>query len=892
MRTFLEEVVDDLINQRIDFSGTVLVVPGMRPKAFIRKTFIDASYTGILPEIITIEELLERISSLKMVTGIPLWFEAFKAYKKTTDNDTAFEDFLKFAPTLLKDFDDIDASMTNHEKLFDMMVSEERIKNWGKRMDVGLSDIMSKHLGFWTDAKATFYELRTNLLAEGKAYRGYLAQKAQQNTTAYLNRYNTNFIFVGFNALTLAEKSIFLEVLEKNRGSAYWDADTYYLNNTNQEAGDFLRDYKTILGDRFKFISSHFIEIKNLKIINVPKQETQSKLVGNLLDELTEEERNKTAVVLGDEQLLPSVLNSLPDSVEKINITMGMPLSAIPMASFFKEIIKLHANREKFATDRKFYYQNIINILTDNNFTSLFIPESASVLKSIREQNIIFYSEDKLTSLGEIFSLFEIPTSLYDFPIKVVNWINQVQQLTSTSDFQAEYLFRFRSIFQQLDNYLKVFPYVENYKSLNQLFNQLLQTESISFVGEPLVGLQLLGMLETRLLDFEHIIITSVNEGTLPLGRQENSLIPFDFRKNFGLNTFLENDAIYAYHFYRLIQRCKSATFIYNSDAEGLGSGEPSRFLLQLLLESPHEIQEITASPVFLKEAYQPLEIAKTPFVLEKLNSWQHAISPSALGTYLWNPIDFYKRYVLKLQNEEEVEEFAGDLTLGTVIHNTLEHIYIPYINTILTPEIFKKINQDKAVIFKKVVQDELLKGNEKRGKNIIILNVAWEMIENVLKKDLKLCQEKELIIREIEPAYEADYTTPSGNQVSFKGKIDRVDEVDKQLRVLDYKTGSVDIKKLTFNNKNIVKISAEKESAKAIQLAIYAYMYLNKQTHISEVTAGIFPLRYFSKDIQALSWDKNTLITTPALQNFMTEVGHLIDQILNQELPFIEPTD
>ncbi|MXV38780.1 PD-(D/E)XK nuclease family protein [Flavobacteriaceae bacterium Ap0902] len=892
MRTFLQEVVTDLMQEHTDFSKTVLVVPGMRPKAFIKKTFIEEGFQGILPEILTIEELLEKLTTLKMVSGIPLWFSTFQSYKTVTDNEKSFEDFLKFAPTLLKDFDDIDASLTNHQGLLNMMISEERIKNWGKDMDIGLSHIMSNHIGFWTDARATFYELRKTLLNEGKAYRGLLARRAKELTSNYLANHREEFIFIGFNALTQAEKEILIQMMDADRATAYWDADTYYLENKNQEAGDFLRQYRKIFGDKFKFIASNFEQTKDLTIINVPKQETQSKLVGNLLDKLNEEQKNKTAIVLGDEQLLPSVLNSLPDSVEKINITMGLPLSSIPMAFFFKEIIKLHANKEKFDVNKKYYYQNIIHILTDNNFAHLFNPESSEILNAIRTQNIIFYEEDKLTALGKVFHLFKSPKHIHDFPAMIVDWINYVQKETNTSDFQSEYLFRFRSIFIQLDNFLKLFPYIENYKSLNQLFNQLLQSESVSFVGEPLVGLQLLGMLETRLLDFEHIIITSVNEGTLPLGRQENSLIPFDFKKNYGLNTFLENDAVYAYHFYRLIQRCTSATFIYNSDSEGLGSGEPSRFLLQLLLESPHQIKQITASPVFNKDKKIALEVEKTDFVQNKLEEWKNYISPSALGGYLWDPITFYKRYILGLREEDEVEEFAGDATLGSVIHETLDLLYRPYIDTILTPDIYKKIRQDKESVFNNIVQEMLLKGNEKRGKNIVILQVAREMIDNVLRKDLKLCQEKELIIREIEPSFHATYQTPQGHKVTFKGKIDRVDEVDNVIRVLDYKTGSVNPNDLKFTEKNIEKISTEKQSAKAIQLAIYTYMYFSAKPEMRELTAGIYPLRYFSKDIQPLQWNKNGLIITESLDHFMEPIGMLIDEILNPTIPFMAAED
>lgn len=890
MKTFLTEVIEDLIAQKTDFRHTTLIIPGVRPKAFIRKTFVDLGYTGMLPEMKTIEEFLEEISGLKMLSGVPLWFAMYEAYLSKVEEPKTLEDFLKFATTLLKDFDDIDASLCDDKTLLDNLISEERIKKWGKSMDVGLSDIMQNHLGFWTEAQAIFYTLRNNLLEEGKAYRGLLARQASQEVDIFIERTQKFFVFIGFNALTNAEQKIVEHCLNKEKATAYWDADKYYLHNYQQEAGDFLRQYKQRFKD-FKFVNNHFEQEKKLKIVNVPKQETQAKYVGNLLREISEEQRQKTAIVLADEQLLPSVLNALPNEVEKLNITMGLPLNMVPIASFFREIFNLHLNREKFKKGNSYYYKGVIKVINHLNFRNCFAPQASDLIKEINELNIVFIGIDKLTKLTQenpFYSLFlkpETPTELLSIVIDWINYLNENQDLDAV---QQEYLFRFRSVFMQLKDLLNTFPYVENFKTLYQLYQQLLQAESVSFMGEPLVGLQLLGMLETRLLDFEHIILTSVNEGTLPLGRQENSFIPFDFRKDAGLNTFLENDAIYAYHFYRLIQRCKSAVIMYNSDSEGLGSGEQSRFLMQLKLESKHKIDEVIATPNYDKSEQTLIEIPKTKFVLKQLEQWKDKISPSSLGTYLWNPLDFYEQKILKLYSEDEVEETAGDRTLGIIIHDTLEELYKPYLNQILTPEIFKNIEKVKEKTFKKITEDKLLKGNDVRGKNILILKVAEEMISNVLNKDKMLCKDNELIIKLVEEKYDIPFTTPAGNKVNFIGLVDRIDELNGQIRMLDYKTGSVDARTLNWSDKNIEKLIENHGGAKAIQLAIYAYMFLNA-SNFKQITSGIYPLRYFGNDVEFLNWNKNNVFTLESLTPFMEKIGDLIDEILQPESPFRE---
>ena len=888
MKSFLSEVVDDLLLQEPDFATTTLIIPGIRPKAFIKKTFIEKEYQGILPKMQTIEELLQEISGLKLVTSVPLLFKAFEAYRKAVPEPKSFEDFLKFAPTLLKDFDDIDAALCDDKALLDNLISEERIKKWGANMDIGLSEVMKNHLGFWTDAKSMYYALRTALLQNQIAYRGLLSRQASEDVKNFAEHSSHFYYFIGFNALTNAEWKVLTQLYQAKKAKAYWDADTYYLLDDKQEAGDFLRQYKSYFSDDFSFVGSHFNLNKNLTIVNVPKQETQAKYVGNFLKELSSEQRDKTAVVLADEQLLPAVLNALPQEVEKLNITMGMPLRMVSIAAFFKEVFALHMNREKFDKSGVYYFQNVLNIVENSNFRNYLLPESTVLKNEISKKNMIFVSQQMIAKLAEsnsFFSIFNLAESPAAMLQNIIEWINLVYEKHNLIAIEQEFLFRFKSIFQQLLIQIQAHNFELNFKTVQQLYQQLLGMESVSFVGEPLVGLQLLGMLETRLLDFENIIITGVNEGTLPLGRRDNSFIPFDYRKFYGLNTFLENDAIYAYHFYRLIQRCQSATFLYNSDTEGLNNGEPSRFLLQLRLESPHQLQEIIATPDYNKSPLEAMQITKTPAVIDQINLWKNKISPSSLSNYLLNPIQFYQQQILHLQQEEEIEEIAGDRTIGNIVHGVLQHLYMDYCNEVLNEYHFKKIHAIKNEVFDKVSNDILLHEGEVRGKNVLVLTVAREMIENVLKKDELIAENHDLVIHALEQRFERTYVTPGGEMINFNGIIDRIDVVDGVKRILDYKTGTVKWEDLRIKSDNLEKLTKDYKGSKAIQLAIYAYM-LNEEN----VTSGIYPLRYFSQDIQNLQVDGNEQLTSENLACVMEQIGRLIDEILDSKIPFSEP--
>lgn len=890
MQKFLVQVIDELLKDTSNFQQQIWVIPGHRPKAFLRKYLIQKNYSGIVPQMITIEQLLSEISGLQLITDLELWFETYAAYRKTLTEHESFDEFLKWAPTLLKDFDDIDAALIEEQKLFELLVSEERIKQWGKMIDIGSSELISNHIGFWVNAQKIYQQLKADLLAKQQAYRGLNARVAAQKVDEFTTE--NHYVFIGFNALTAAEEKIMKTLVLNEKAETFWDADDYYLEDNQQEAGVFLRKYKAMFPQELRWSHQEFSKPKKIKYVQIPKQVAQAQYVGEELAKLRETERDNTAVVLADETLLPAVLNALPAQLKKTNVTMGMPLKSIPMANFFKEVFALFQNKEKFKQSQAFYFKNVQKILNNSYFGHYFLPEKTKLNLGIVQQNMIFVSIKHIKeSLGDnpFSSLFQNAETPEVFVNHLIEWVNVFYEKAALNDWDAEYLFRFRSLFVQLKNLMEAYPWIENFKLLYSLYLQLLQSEKISFVGEPLAGLQILGVLETRLLDFENIILCSANEGVIPQGRKENSLIPFDFRTHYALPTFLENDAIFAYHFYRMFQRSSSATFLYNTDSDGLGNGEMSRFLQQLDWESSHEIEKVVAGPEFSKsEASTQFNIEKTPIVLEKLDQWKERISPSSLATYLRDPIRFYERYILKIREEDEVEESAGQQTLGNAVHKILEEIYTPYLNEILKPNTFKKINQEKTKIISEVFESELLKGNKAVGKNVLIMKIAEEMVNNVLKKDQIFSSKNELIVTGLEEKISASYKLEDGEEIQFSGYIDRIEKRNGEFWILDYKTGKFDARDLKLKAEKYPQILENYKLEKPIQLSLYAYMFL-KQKNEKEVLSGIYPLRYFGKEVHPLSLDNETILRQENLLEVMSHIGDLVAHILNPEVPFSE---
>lgn len=893
MEKFIDKVVSELLQKDSNFENTTIILPGNRPKLFFRRSFQKHKKSILLPRFLSIEEFIGSISGLQSISQIQLWFQAYHSYQKITETPDEFEVFLKWIPTLQKDFDDINSALVDPNSIFDYLVSAERIKKWGQEeLEIGSNQLMSKHLYFWKMAKDLFFQLNEDLLQKNLAYRGLMYKKAAEKLPEFLENNPTEFVFIGLNALSNVERKIIFELNKAGKAQLFWDSDTYYMEDSNQESGYFLRSYKE-LQNEWKWQFDAFSQPKKIQVTEVGKRVGQAKYLHKILNEIPEQEWTETAVVLAEETMLPAVLSSVPLQIKKANITMGFPLNKSTMAYFFRSVFELQMNREKLGNGKTYYFKNVLDILGNTIFKEQN-SVSTEVSTCIRRENHIFSSPKFLVEQLEksIFQvLFEIPENVSSFVDQLQKWIDDQMRKAEIqiNELDKEYLYRFSLLFSQLKQELAGFSHINDFKTLYVLYNRLLQNETISFVGEPLEGLQIVGLLETRLLDFKNVIILSVNDGILPPGRVENSYIPYDIRREMGLNTFTENDAVFAYHFYRLLQRAENIEFVYNSEPDALGSGEKSRFITQIEIESGHKIRHKIATPQFESPSQNPLIISKTERVMEALNRWaEKRISPSSLNSYLRNPLEFYQQKVLKLEEFEEAEETVGARVLGNIVHKSLEELYEPLLGKILIPSDIQPLLENLEEVIEKYFKEEYKSGEFKRGKNYLIYKIVYSFVENVLKNDLKICGESELIIVNLEQEANVEFTVQNGKKVILGGFIDRIDSVDGEKRIIDYKTGYVDERELKIKSENIFKIFNEDKFAKPLQLLLYAQMFFGTNEN-QFVQFGIYPLKYPKKEVVTLKIDDELSFDNQILSLIYEPLSQLIEEILNPEIPFAE---
>ncbi|MDH2206889.1 MULTISPECIES: PD-(D/E)XK nuclease family protein [Empedobacter] len=894
MAQFIENVVKDLVQNQKNFINTTLVLPGKRPMLFFKQEFQRQAQNIILPQMKSIEELMSELSGLEIISGINLWFKAYQAYKKIVDKPDSFEDFIKWGPTVLKDFDDIDASLQPAHKVLDYLVSVERISQWGDgKIEIGKNEIIQNHLTFWGIVSKLYFQLQQDLLDSKEGYAGMVFRIASEKVEEIVENRTSHYVFAGFNALTKAEQALIFRLEKENLATLYFDADKYYYENPNQEAGSFLRKYKEKIKP-INWVVDEFSKPKNLQTIGVAKQVGQAKYIADLIRNLNEDEIKNTALILADESILPSILNSLPENITHLNISMGIPLRSVPLAQFFKSIFELQMNREKLGKGTMFYFKNVLQILENKTLSLFSTEESRKLIGDIRLQNRIFNSQNSIqNSLGEsIFkSIFHIPKSITEFIHHLKNWTDDLLHHPSMNDLlMKEYLFFFKKVFNQLHENLLSVDDIKDYRTLFLLYNKIVSSETISFIGEPLKGLQLMGLLETRLLNFDNIIMTSVNDEILPLGRQNNTFIPYDIRKQMKLNTFTENDSIYAYHFYRLIQRAKNAYFVYDTEADGMGSGEKSRFLAQIKFESNHEVKETFAAPSFVTKPLKEIIVPKTDETMAKLQNWaEYGISPSSLSTYLRNPLDFYEQRVFNVNEVEEAEEIVSARTLGNIVHGALEDLYTPYIGHILHENDFKNIEKIKDKTLQEHFSKEYKDGHLDKGPNYLIYKIAERIVDGVLSKDTTTAKENEFVIRALESKHEVDFALTNGKIVKLKGVIDRIDSVNNQIRIIDYKTGYA--KDISVKTEEIETVYQKEDKAKQLQLIFYAHLfYADKENLTKDIELCIYPIKFPNKELIKLSVDKNTTIDYSIVENSTAPMSTLIEEILNQEIPFKQP--
>lgn len=935
MIPFLKLVAEHIhLNYKDSVENLCIVLPNKRGALFFKQHLAQTfAKTMWLPAILSAEEFIAEISELKTLDEIDLICHLYESYKYCYgEGAEPFDSFVKWGQLILQDFNEIDRYLADSEQLYENLKDIKVIENWSLGQE-NLTDYQTNYLKFMNSIGAIYKHFTAFLLANKWAYQGLAYKQAVANIQS--SQFPLQFkktIFCGFNALNASELKIINHMLHGKTADLLWDADEYYLNDINQEAGLFLRNnFKHFNINHKQFLQTNFRNKKNINVISVPKQIGQAQVVKQTIQYYLNNNipLDKVAVVLANEKLLWPVLQQLPGGVEHVNITMEYPIRYTAAYGLIEQLLQIHFNFSKQSKKQKtIYYKDLIALLRQPLFANYISAYSGSVeinkiISQIAIRNLSFIT---LKNLEQIFNdnfktvkkLFNPGYSINELCRVLNNVITELIGLfgnmvsSNQNSLELEYLQILSQNFNRLNDIVLKYNYFNDIKAFKQLFNQVVGNSTAPFIGEPLKGLQIMGVLETRTLDFEYLILVNVNEGVLPSGKSINSFIPNDLKRAFGLPLYLEKDAIYAYHFYRLLQRASEVTITYDSVTDTFGKGEKSRFITQLEFELKRYNPEIKIEE---RVAVNPDISAKTDntITVQKNNeSLKHiinkslsndefgALSPSSLMMLKECGLKFYFRYGAGLKETVEVEESAEANTFGSILHLSLENLYKEFTGKIIYEEDLQQALKNK----KTAVQQSFINffdGVELSGKRLLQEEVINVYVEKLIKNDLKLItdlkkQNQFLTLNKLEQEFSGSITITRNLKpeiIYIKGKIDRIDSFGGFVRILDYKNSIHPADNFIFED--FETLFTDKNYNKQFQLLMYAWL-LHKNNYCApeKMQPGIIPFKEFLPEPKYILKDKKTplVLTAEFLKEFETHLIGFIENLFNHSLLFIQTED
>jgi ATP-dependent helicase/nuclease subunit B len=936
MMPFLQYIAQYVFtHHQNDTEHLCIVLPNKRGALYLKQHLAKAFQKTIwLPTIISAEELVAELSGLQQADSIDLICDLYQVYANILkEKAEPFDAFAKWGTLMLQDFNEADRYLVDTDSLYQNLKEIKEIENWSLSAD-DLTLTQQDYVDFMFQMGTIYHEFTKVLLQKKQAYQGLMYRKAVEGykDSEYINQFS-KILICGFNALNKAETIIFSDLVKEKKANIIWDGDKYYIDNEEYEAGLFLRknftntwlDTKNYIGNDFKDIPKH------IDIVAVPKQMGQAQVVSHQLHEWIKQGKslNKTAVVLADESLLFPILNQLPKEVQHVNITMEYPLRLSPIYDLMDNLINLHQSIQKTSASGSFYFADVFKILQNSLFKKYYKSFNPSVhlqsiIQKIIDKNYVWLNtkvlaelfEDNYIFIESLFNSWANSTQGISAMAHIITVFNASEsedlQLSSTEN---EYLHVFTKYFNRLQSLIQTHPYLDSLLTLKSLYKQIIGTASVPFIGEPLQGLQIMGVLETRTLDFENIILLGVNEGVLPSGKSANSFIPNDLKRYHGMPLYGDKDAVYAYHFYRILQRASNVLLTYNTEHSVLGSGEKSRFITQLQFElqkysSSHAIKEVMLSGGDLSASTRnEITIEKTDFnlapIIKKLttNDEYSGLSPSALITYKDCALRFFFRYGAGIKETEDVEESAEANTQGSILHESLEMLYKPYIRTVLTEENIKTCLLKTEESVNLVFQNYFSQRESQFGKNFLQRKVLYEYVNKLLRNDLKLIQDAKktnelLSLIDLEKALSASVTININGVdtiVYLKGSADRIDKLGNKIRIIDYKSSVKADDKFKFTNFD--DLFKDSQYNKMLQLFMYAWFVVkNNIASPEELQPCIIPFKKFEEHPKFIMEDNKgggiLIFTAELLEDFENHLKQVISEIISNNLAFRQTED
>lgn len=924
--TFLEYVAEDIIKKYgTDLSIIAVVFPNKRASLFLNEYLLrHVDKPMWSPAYITISDLFRSHTPLTVADPLKLVCDLYRVYLDVTGASESLDRFFSWGQLMISDFDDIDKNMADADRVFSNVkdIHEMDDISYLTEEQIELLKLFFEHVSGDTELKKKFFHLWNNLgniyhafneklMTEGIAYEGALYRSVIEDKNVEF-KYE-KYLFVGFNVLQMVEQQLFTKLKKQGKAVFYWDFDHYYMNN-DHEAGCYIRKYLADFPNEFDVdndaIYNNFAKPKSISFISATTENIQARFVADWLNNNHIEPNRRTAIVMCNEGVLPTIIHSLPPAEEmKVNITTGYPLAQSPVASLLSQLLALQTSG--FTKDGNIRKQYAVAVLK-HPYTRYVTSKSDEQLVQLMNTKMFIISKSDMIDDVDLLQLFSPYVSLQER----VRWIADLLKKIAVNSHEKDPFFR-ESVFRAYTLINRLFLLISSGDldvdviTFQRLMTQIITSTTIPFHGEPAEGLQIMGVLETRNLDFDHILILSANEEMMPKGVNDASFIPYAIRKGYGLTTVDNKVAIYAYYFYGMLQRAKHITLVYNNSTEGAKRGEMSRFMLQMLVESGHDIRKFALSAGQAHDTLVTNNIEKTDAVMDLLykkfdvslkDKEDALLTPTAINNYMKCPLAFYYKYVGGIDEPDEIEE--GDVdprTFGNIFHFITENIYksvkerggrvtSDYIDSILkNPSVLEKIMNEAFC-----TQLFNIKGNKKsmpklNGTQLINYNVIKRYVKNLLSYDRN---NTPFDLIDIELSVKTDLAIHSTKDfhTTIGGRIDRLDCKDGRIRVIDYKTGT---KVASANYVSDFFVPNEKHTDYYLQTFLYSMIVSGDQkANPAElpVSPALLFIQHISKDDYdpTLKFGEEPITDIRVYKDeYMEQLNQVITEIFDQSKPF-----
>lgn len=946
MKPFLYQVATLFYQQYgAEIHRLAFVFPNRRAGLFFQKYLSEISEKPLFsPSILTINDLFMQLSGKHPADKIQMLFRLYELYKQRSGSSESFDEFIYWGEMLLNDFDDIDKYMVDARMLFRNVsdlksldddfnyLSPEQVQAirsfWSSFYPKGDSPNQQHFLELWEILYDLYAGLRTSLAKDGCGYDGMIFREVvEQLEKEPMSDFPFDqVVFVGLNALSVSEERLLLALQKKGVADFYWDYVGPWVTDPDNKASFFLGRNLRLFPSRMQLPATGPVQAE-IRVMGVPSAIGQAKQVYPILQaladeqQLTDESALRTAIVLPDEHLLVPVLNAIPEAIQHINVTMGYPLAGTPVAALMEYILTLQKNIRYIDRVPVFYFRDVLPILNHQYVMAAAPEEVSQLVKDMTAGNRIYVHAVDLNRhelLSILFTPVQNTEELSDYLIHVLEALNAClrnkrpnpddeemisNSTQTTADIEQEFIFHYFATVNRMKEVMREAKIEMRLDTYFRLLKRMTDLITIPFEGEPLSGLQVMGVLETRALDFDRLIILSMNEGIFPLKKAANSFIPYNLRRGFGLPTYEHQDSVWAYHFYRLIRRAKQVTLLYDTRTTGLQTGEVSRFVHQLRYHYQYPlIDELVVYDV-ASSAVPPISVQKTAEVEKLLSDFlfggPRALSASAINTYLDCPLKFYFSVLEQIQEEDEITETVERDVFGSILHKVMEDLYAPFKGKLVTADLLKLLRKDQPLLTGTIARafaELFFKSPVVRpleGENFLTGEMIRKYAEKILEQDVRFTPFHYI---ESEKKVRATITLSDKRVVQLKGFIDRVDSLDRVLRIVDYKTGSG---KLEFESVEGLFDKEAKDRPKAVmQVFLYAWMY----QQLPEYTGmPIQPAIYYLRTLFQRSFDpvveqkkgRGKADKVNSFQDFTADfegkLRQCLDEIFNLDIPFTQ---